>query len=223
MKDPVIIFDFDGTIADTLELLFVIGNEMATEFKFKGVSRDQIENNRSKSLRQLIRELEVPILKIPTILRQSKKELNARIQEVQMIPDMTNVLSQLKKQNIRLGLVSTNSEENIKGVLKKHGLENMFDFVSVCSGLLGKARVLRRVMKTQKLNAEQMVYIGDEIRDIEAAQRFDIPVISVTWGYNNAEILQKHAPDHLIDHPQEILPILTTIGMMNVKTSHEAD
>lgn len=208
MKDPVVIFDFDGTIADTLELLFEIGNEMAAEFKFKSVSRDQIESNRSKSLRQLIRELDVPILKIPTILLKSKKELHVRIQEVQMIPNITPVLRQLKEKDIRLGLVSTNSKENIHSVLKNHNLENMFDFVSVCSGLLGKARVLRRVMKTYALNTEQIIYVGDEIRDIEAAQRFGIPVISVTWGYNNTAALKEHSPDYLIDHPQELIQVL---------------
>ncbi|MBT3601546.1 MAG: HAD-IA family hydrolase [Candidatus Latescibacteria bacterium] len=208
MKDPVVIFDFDGTIADTLELLFVIGNEMATEFKFKSVSRDQIEINRTKSLRQLIRELEVPVLKIPTILLKSKTELNNRIQEVEMIEGITDLLFRLKEENIRLGLVSTNSEANIHSVLKNHGLENVFDFISVCSGLFGKARVLRRVMKTHHFNAKQMLYVGDEIRDIEAARRSGIPIVSVTWGYNSSEVLEKHAPDYLIDHPREIIQIL---------------
>lgn len=223
MKDPVVIFDFDGTIANTLELLFVIGNEMATEFKFKSVSRDQIEINRTKSLRQLIRELEVPVLKIPTILLKSKKELNNRIQEVETIEGVTDLLFRLKDKNIRLGLVSTNSEENIHSVLKNHGLENVFDFISVCSGLLGKARVLRRVMRVHHLNAKQMLYVGDEIRDIEAARRSGIPIISVTWGYNSSEVLKEHAPDYLIDHPQEILQILETKKQTANKSHHQSE
>lgn len=207
MKDPVFIFDFDGTIADTLEYLLAIGNELAGEFKFNNVERHQIEAFRNKTLRQLIHELGVPIFRIPMILLRGKKELNNRIQEVRVIEGVGEALLQLKKRKVQLGLVSTNTMENIHSVLRNHGLEDVFDFIYIGSGLLGKPRALNKAIKQYGLDVNQILYVGDEIRDIEASRRVGLSVVSVTWGYNSSEILRAYDPDYLIDHPRELLQI----------------
>ncbi len=220
MKDPVIIFDFDGTIADTLEYFFVIGNELAREFKFKNVKRHQIDAYRNKSIRQLIRTLDVPIFKIPRMLLKGKQELNNRIHEVQLIEGVGEVLLQLKKQNVRLGLVSTNSMENIQGVLRNYGLDDIFDFICISSRLLGKPRLLKRAIDQHELNVDRTLYVGDEIRDIEASRRAGLSVVSVTWGYNGSEILQAYAPDYLIDHPHELLQIFEEMKETHTGIAH---
>ncbi len=208
MKEPVLIFDFDGTIADTLEYLFVIGNDLADEFKFKHVERHQIETYKNMTLRQMVRDLGVPILKIPKILLRGKEELNNRIHEVQIIQGIAEVLLQLKKQDILLGLVSTNTLENIHTVLENHGLHNVFDFIGIGSGLLGKPRALKKIIKQYHLDKTKILYVGDEVRDIEASRRAGLSVASVTWGYNSAQSLRNHNPDYLLEHPQDLVRIL---------------
>jgi phosphoglycolate phosphatase len=78
-------------------------------------------------------------------------------------------------------------------------------------GLLGKGRVLRRVLKRNSLDPEHTWYVGDEVRDITSAREAGLRIMSVTWGFNNAEILQKHRPTRLIETPDELLDNLEEI------------
>ncbi len=84
----------------------------------------------------------------------------------------------------------------------------MFDFISVGSGLFGKRRTLNKVIKQHNLKKDDILYVGDEVRDIEASRGVGIAVASVTWGYNSRKVLQAYGPDYLIDQPQELLHIL---------------
>ena len=54
------------------------------------------------------------------------------------------------------------------------------------------------------MHPEEMVYIGDEIRDIKASKKAKVPVASVSWGFNSAESLAEAEPDHLLHHPEEL-------------------
>jgi phosphoglycolate phosphatase len=68
-----------------------------------------------------------------------------------------------------------------------------------------RQRVLTQVLKKQKIDKTEAIYVGDEIRDIEAAQKVGMKIISVTWGFNAKESLQKFHPDALADTPDEFL------------------
>lgn len=209
MKPSVVIFDFDGTLVDTFEYLFLIGNMMAKEFNFKCVAPDEIEAFRDKTVRQAMQALGVPILKLPVILLKGLQEMNRRIEDVCLIEGIGEVLFRLKEQHIQLGVVSTNTKENIEAVFTRYGLADVFDFVFIGSGMLGKPRALKKAMQQHELNHEHILYVADEVRDIEASRQVGISVASVTWGFNSAKILQTYQPDYLIHHPQELLSVLT--------------
>ena len=64
------------------------------------------------------------------------------------------------------------------------------------------------IRKTFSLKAEEMLYIGDEIRDIKAAKKAGIAVAAVTWGFNSRESLAAEKPDYLLDRPEDFLQFL---------------
>jgi phosphoglycolate phosphatase-like HAD superfamily hydrolase len=73
------------------------------------------------------------------------------------------------------------------------------------SRLLGKQRGLRRVLRQTALAAHDVLYIGDEVRDITAAQDVGLDVAAVTWGVNSRSLLAQHSPSQLIDRPEQLL------------------
>jgi phosphoglycolate phosphatase-like HAD superfamily hydrolase len=75
------------------------------------------------------------------------------------------------------------------------------------------------VLRANYIAADEVIYVGDEIRDIEAAKRSKIPVISVTWGFNGTAILQQYQPDYLVHKPQEIIQLLVSEEIKNVDRS----
>jgi len=61
------------------------------------------------------------------------------------------------------------------------------------------------------LNPEEVIYVGDETRDIEASQKINIKVIVVSWGFNSRTVLAEHNPDFLIHQPQELIEVMKSL------------
>jgi phosphoglycolate phosphatase-like HAD superfamily hydrolase len=66
-------------------------------------------------------------------------------------------------------------------------------------------------LRKESLNPEEVVYVGDETRDIEAAKKSQIKVIAVTWGFNSKQVLAAQNPDFLIDRPEELIKVIESL------------
>ena len=86
MKIKILIFDFDGTIADTFHAMIEISNGLAGEFNFKKIEAHEVEHFKDKSSQEMLRILQVPTLKVPRIARRAKSELNKRMSMIKPVP-----------------------------------------------------------------------------------------------------------------------------------------
>ncbi|MEB3359641.1 MAG: HAD-IA family hydrolase [Synechococcales bacterium] len=204
----IILFDFDGTIANTLEALLNISNRLAKEFGYPQVTAEALCQLKDLSSRDIIRQAQIPFVKIPFLLRRLKVELNREIETIKPIQGMEKALYQLKQDQYPLGIVTSNSADNVQAFLRVHQLENVFDFVYSGTTIFGKHRVMNRLIRKHQFNPRDLVYVGDETRDIEAAKRISMPVIAVSWGFNSRAILETYQPNFLIDRPEELVEIV---------------
>ena len=117
-KDPVLIFDFDGTIADTFHYLLKIGNRLSEEFNFNKIDSDEINDMKDKTVRETIRHLNIPLLKVPMIVAKAKKELHKEIDSVEPIKDLKETLLQIKSLGHQMGILTSNSSKNVMGFLE---------------------------------------------------------------------------------------------------------
>jgi phosphoglycolate phosphatase len=179
MKQSTIIFDFDGTIADSFPLMVRIFNRLAPKYGYKPLSDADIEGSRGKSARDLIRALGIPKLKLPIVFNEGRKAFRDEMHTVQAIAGMEDALRKLQEK-YTLGIVTSNSVENVEEFITRHSIE-VFDFIYSEKSIFGKGKVLRGVVKKYKLQPETVTYVGDEVRDIDAARESNIRVISVTW------------------------------------------
>lgn len=207
MADKMFIFDFDGTIADSRTTLVKIANELAEEFGYDPVTENDVIRLSNLSSRDIILQSPIPAYKIPFLLRRVKKELNQHIANLKPFVGIKEALSKLKQQGFNLGIVTSNMEDNVLEFLENNELEYYFDFVYSANTIFGKNKVINRLIKKHQLLIDQIVYVGDETRDIEAAKKSKIKVIAVAWGFNSADILAQHQPDFLIDKPHQLTEI----------------
>lgn len=208
MAVKVIVFDFDGTLADTYDTFVEIANGLAKEFGYKPVHPEEQEKLKHLSAKDLIKQSEIAPFKIPFVLRRVKSELSHKIQDLQPINEIPDCLKQLKKKGYLLGILTSNIQKNVLLFLKTHHLDELFDFIYSGTSLFGKHKVINQLLKEHKLTPSEVIYVGDETRDIHSAQKSNVKVIAVAWGFNSAEILAKHQPDFLIYHPQELMAVI---------------
>lgn len=202
-----IIFDFDGTIAATLYPSRDIINRLADKFGFKKVTDEDIPIIKELKPKKLLKYLKIPMRKLPFIAKETKFELNKIIETLDPETGIPDVLRKLRDSGYKLGILTSNSQENVAKFLNRHHLD-IFSFVYSESNLFGKSRVLKRLLKNLKIKPDEAIYVGDEVRDATAARRAKIEMISVSWGLNTRRILAKHKPNYIIDKPHELLEVL---------------
>jgi phosphoglycolate phosphatase-like HAD superfamily hydrolase len=105
-------------------------------------------------------------------------------------------------------IISTNSTSNINSFLARCGFSGYFQSVYGSIGLLNKTSALKKILKKNSLKAVDAVYVGDEVRDIEAAKKVNVPVVSVTWGFNESDRLVKEGPMVVVRTRPELLKVL---------------
>ena len=195
-----IIFDFDGTLADT----FVVIKRSAMnldESKKKDVHFEDIKN---ASIKEMFKTYKTPLWKLPRFVRIVKRELREKIEtDVKTFKGMPDVLNKLKKK-YNLIILSSNSKENIEKFLKRNKLQDIFHLVYSDSTIFGKDKKLRKLFKKHKISKDEVIYIGDEVRDIEACKKLGIPIVAVAWGYNSKDFLKGGEPDYIVSSPKEL-------------------
>ncbi|MGV2831142.1 HAD-IA family hydrolase [Myxosarcina sp. GI1(2024)] len=208
MTGKLVLFDFDGTIADTYQAIADIINQLSSEFGYKPVDREELLLLKNLSSREIVKKTEVSLFKIPFLVKRVRRELAKEIAELKPIVGIDTVLFQLKACGYRLGIVTSNDRDNVEIFLAKNNLSSLFDLIYSSTSIFGKHRVINRITKQNKLTRNEIIYVGDETRDIRAARKSRIGIIAVTWGFNSGEILAEFQPDFLVNRPPEIVDIL---------------
>ncbi len=184
-----IIFDLDGTIADSESVFFDIVNALAPRFGYDPIVSDESGELKKLHLRDfLLHRLGWRIILLPFILRAGRARYHAIANKVPIFPGMKEVFTALHKQGIRIGMVSSSEERTIHTILEANDLA--VDFV-VHSNLFGKARAIKKALREHSLETADVLYVGDEVRDVEACQLSGVKIIAVTWGLNSKEALEQ--------------------------------
>jgi phosphoglycolate phosphatase len=197
-----VIFDFDGTIADSFEVFVEV--LVAAIGRKEGFSPEEIVDLRGSSTREIMRKLGIKKWQLPILAVKGKRALGAKMERVEPFQGIPEAFKELHKSGLKIYILSTNTSKNIKGFLKKYGLENDIDEIYADIGIFGKVKWLSKLMKQQGLQASECVYIGDETRDIEATKKVGMKCIAVSWGYGNPETLQAYHPDNLVGKPLDL-------------------
>lgn len=197
---PAIIFDFDGTIANSMWLILSIGEELLDV----QVTPEQIEEIRGLSAGQIVKHFHVPLIKVPKLLTRGRHIMKDRLHEVSVFDGMPALLHELHTGGYELHIMSSNSASNVRAFLRRHGLNEYFASINGSVGLLTKASALKKLIRKHNLSKNRVVYIGDEARDVEGAKKAHVPIISVGWGYNSPALLKSLKPDFFVNEPAEI-------------------
>lgn len=197
------IFDFDGTLADSLSWFTVAMNEAADRFGFRRVDAAEAEMLRGRTAWQVIEHVGMPMWKAPMVTRYMRARLAREAPAIPLFPGVGAALEALAERGVVLSIVSTNSEANVRRVLgARHAA--LVSHYGCSASLFGKRPKLRRVLAASGVAPAEALCIGDELRDLHAARAERIPFGAVAWGFTKVEALAAHAPEELFHRVEEI-------------------
>ena len=189
-----------------MPVLVHIYRELSRKYNLSFATDEEILSWRSLSVREIMRRSGLSIFKVLPLLREGRKSFGEHLNLVKPVAGMPEVLDHLSKTH-HLGIVTSNSSTVVEQFIKQHELPE-FAFIYSDKTLFAKGAILRRVAKQYDFNPEATMYVGDEIRDIQAAKVARMPCLSVTWGLNSRESLLSHYPARIADTPDELLAAL---------------
>ncbi|WP_043829499.1 HAD hydrolase-like protein [Muricoccus aerilatus] len=203
----LVIFDFDGTLADSAGWVLHALTEAAGLYNFRRITADEAAMLRGWDNRAIIRYLGVPFWKLPSIARHMRERMAAEADRISLFPGAEETLRGLLAAGARLAIVSSNAEPTVRRIL---GPELSADIAAFECGasLFGKARRFRRVLRRLGVPPGDAIAIGDEGRDIEAARAAGIDTGAVTWGYATAALLATRRPTVTFERMEELAPRL---------------
>lgn len=201
MKD-IVIFDFDGVIADTFALAIKAANNLAVEIGREPIPKADIPKLREMSASEILKYLGISKFKASKYITRLRLVMNEEMNKSLLINNMDNIFKKITEEGYLLGIVTTNSIENVSKVIDT----SIFEFVEHVGALNGKDKALRKKKKLYNI-----IYVGDEARDIKAAQKAGVPIMAVSWGYTSGKRLKKESPDVLVNSPIEIVKEATRL------------
>jgi len=132
-----------------------------------------------------------------------RKQMAEDIHSIPMFEGVETLLQKLAHNKIKMAIVSSNSVENIRQVLGQELMSLISQFECGVS-ILGKGPKLRKVLSKCGISKMESIYIGDEIRDIDAANHIGMSSGAVSWGYNTVESLLARHPSELFSSIEDL-------------------
>ncbi len=211
--NKTILFDFDGTLANTLKTVVEIYNKVAPEYNCKTVELEDVSRLQAMTISHLMKEQGISHITLAILLVRVRKELHINIDHVKPFFGIEEQLQTLKKMGYQLGIMSSNSQKNVHTFLESNNMKHLFDFVHTSKNIFGKHTAIKRIISNLSLQTNDVVYVGDETRDIEACKKIGVKIAAVSWGYNLPEVLQAMQPDVLIDEPHSLANCISKLAI----------
>lgn len=205
--NKTIIFDFDGTIADSLPIMLRIYGILIP--KGPEITKELFQFLRKLPAHKVAAHLDVSLWRLPWLLRRGRKTMHDHMSDVQPIEGIEQVIRELKKRGYTLHIVTSNSRANVLLFLRMYKLDTYFDDVHAVRRLNGKPRALKGLARKLKVNVTETYYVGDEARDIIATQKINMPIVAVSWGFNDIELLREMKPTKTAQKPKDLLRIFS--------------
>lgn len=205
MKQNVIIFDFDGTIADSFDFVTGLLIDQAGKSPLTLAERQKLFGG--MSIRAMADKLGISLPKKVWLFLHGRREMTKHIAEIRPFPGIETVIKTLHARGYHIFAVSSNRNENIRIFLRQHGLSQYFAGTLGSASIVGKTMALRILLWQREVRAENCTYIGDEVGDMSAANRLHIRTVAVSWGFNSVSDLKSKKPHAVVKTPKEILKI----------------
>lgn len=199
-----IIFDLDGTLADSKNLLIDVALSIVKKHLPANFNKNDLDKYRDKTPRQIIDLLKINKLQLIYYVIKGRKIIKQRRRELKPVPEIEQILKNLVKAGYQLKVASSNSKFVVDEFLKNNNLEHYFSGTWGRLGFFSKASGLNKILNKLNIKKKDAIYIGDELKDINSCKEINIKCISVIWGLNSSTSLNLNNPGMVVNSVEEL-------------------
>ncbi len=209
MSIKTILFDLDGTLIDTNEL---IHNSFEHTFAYYGYSftREEILQFNGPPLIDTFSDLD-PDLAEEMITTYRKHNLEHHNDYVKLFPNVKETLAELHGAGIKMGIVSAKMRPGVELGLEITGIDPFFDSIVTIDDIKNPKPHPEPVLKGLSAldgKPESSIMVGDNYHDIESGKNAGLQTVAVAWSLKGEKYLQQFNPTYTIDDMKDLLKIV---------------
>lgn len=216
MTIKIAIFDWDGTIVDSIDHIADSLHKAAADLGFPTLEKSAYKNIIGLGMVDALKAL-YPSVKDPDIesIRQaySRYFFSKDAAPQQIFPGMTELIAGLGVRGIGRAVATGKSRRGLDAAFQSSGLEKHFDISRCADETRSKPdpKMLEEILDFYQLAPHEAVMIGDTTYDLEMAHRISMPSIGVRWGVHDDKSLSKFSPAALVSSAAELDRVLITL------------
>jgi phosphoglycolate phosphatase len=214
LRMALIIFDFDGVLANTLDDMLLFGQEVCDELGVKHtVIKTDLSNLEVMSFATYGRACEVPEHLLDEFVQRCLKRFAGKTSPPQIFDGLGDIVRQLAVDH-KIAVITSNSSPVVNAFLSEHGLDACVDVVYGVEYPGSKAHKIIKVRQQLTAGAGQapVFMVGDSLSDMYAAKEAGVISIAVTWGHQSLSLLRQGDPDYVIDSPRQLIELVEQMG-----------
>ncbi len=214
----LVVFDCDGTLVDSQyniihcmnQSFAACGLPVPTDHDVRGI----IGLNLEEAIHELMTEKENLEL-LHRLVDNYKQAFRAHRMEPDhhepLYEGTLEAIRQLDAAGVLMAVATGKSMRGLKAVIEMHGLEAYFTSLQTPDHNPGKPhpQMLEQAMNVVGVSPENTYMIGDTSYDMMLAKNANCTAVGVSWGYHDPEMLQASGADHMIDHYNQLQPLVS--------------
>ncbi len=206
-QKPTILFDFDGTLAETMMLIYTVFNRLSSVYGYRHLPEEEIEIVRHLNIHEFIEHVGIALWKVPIVAIHARRLMHQGIPEIHPPQDLAEVLTRIHESGrYHMDILTSNRSKNVHAFLGQHSID-WFDDVHSTRSILSKKRRVKKYIRERGIDPQTLFYVGDTSVDVESARLAGAKAVAVAWGLNTVQALARSTPDYLVEHPRELLEI----------------
>lgn len=207
-----VLFDLDGTIIDTNELII---NSFMYALKENGLApltREEIIPHMGTTLQQQIKVFS-GIDDISGVLEKSYRSYNTKYHDelVRSFPQVNETMEELSRRGIKMGIVTTKIRPTTIKALEMFDLLKYMDTIVTVNDVTEPKPHPEPVLTAVHnlgVDPRKTLMVGDSAVDIQSAKAAGVYAAGVAWSLKGEDTLRKYDPDYIIYHMKDIIEIV---------------
>ncbi len=204
-----ILFDLDGTVIDTNELIFRSFEYALDTVLHTSLSRDILRTTFGKPLKQIMREIDSDRAEE---LRQAFADYSiSHEKEIYLFPGVEEALQQLKANHIGTAIVTSRLQKSALRDLHQFELEKYFDVIITPEATekhKPNPEPALKALELLNILPHQAIMVGDSGLDLLCGNQAGCKTAAVRYSMFPQEELLQYQPDYIIDTFSDLLPLL---------------
>jgi HAD superfamily hydrolase (TIGR01509 family) len=207
-----VVFDFDGTLVDSMKIFFEALNKALGDRNLQTVGLDLLGRMAGRPLSDIVKsKMQIPD---PTIEGIEKDVFKANVEfcrkSCRLLPNVESTLRALKAMQVKLGLFTTTPRKPLKVAGRRLGIGNYFDIMLAKDDAKCKPDPdgLEQIIAEFRIEKDECLYVGDSPIDVLTGKAAGVRTIAVATGVATVEQLKENAPDSIITDLEQLLMLI---------------